>query len=767
MSERPAARRSNFLTDIVEADLAAGRHSKVVTRFPPEPNGYLHIGHAKSIALNFGLAEQYGGVCHLRLDDTNPVTEDTDYVESIQHDVAWLGGRWDGEVRYASNYFGRMYELAERLVREGKAYVDQQTVEEIRKNRGDFVTPGVASPYRDRPASESLELLRRMKAGEFADGACVLRARIDMAHANVLMRDPLIYRIRHAHHHRTADEWCIYPMYDYAHPLEDAIEGITHSICTLEFETNRELYDWFLDHTGPWNPRPRQYEFARLALGYTVMSKRKLLQLVTEKRVSGWDDPRMPTVAGMRRRGVTPQALRDFADLIGVAKNNSMVDIGKLEFCIRQDLEKQTRRALAVLRPLAVTLTNWPADMVEKLQIPWWPGDAAKGSREVPFAKHLFIEQEDFSEDPPADWKRLAPGREVRLYGAYFVKCDGVDRDPATGAITGLRCTVDLHSKGGTAADGRQPAATLHWVAAKTALHGEVRLYDRLFNVEQPDADGDFLAHLNPESLQVLTARTEPALARAQPGEAFQFVRQGFFVADAVDTRDGVPVWNRTISLRDTWARPSAPPKAAARAVADKAVKAAAPAAQEQAAARLAWLETQPDLKALAAQVGAEPLAFAAFAQDPSAVAFLRATLACGADAEAAYRWQRNELAGAMTSRKLTSVPLEAPRFAAFLGLVTSGAITAGAAKRLLEHLVDHGGEPDQLVDQLGLRRVEDSSVLDGAVQTVLQQHAAEVARYRAGETKLLAVLLGATMRAAKGADAQAARATLLRLLGS
>jgi glutaminyl-tRNA synthetase len=767
MSDRPASRRSNFLTDIVDADLAAGRHTKVVTRFPPEPNGYLHIGHAKSIALNFGLADQYGGVCHLRLDDTNPVTEDTDYVESIQHDVAWLGGNWDGEVRYASNYFGQMYALAERLVTDGKAYVDGQTVEEIRKNRGDFTTPGVASPYRDRPIEESLDLLRRMKAGEFADGTCVLRARIDMGHANVLMRDPLIYRIRHAHHHRTGDEWCIYPMYDYAHPLEDAIEGITHSICTLEFETNRELYDWFLDHTGPWSPRPRQYEFARLALGYTVMSKRKLLQLVVDKRVSGWDDPRMPTVAGMRRRGVTPEALRDFADLIGVAKNNSMVDIGKLEFCIRQDLEKKSPRALAVLKPLAVTLTNWPADMVEKLNIPWWPSDPSKGSRVVPFAKHLMIERDDFSEEPPADWKRLAPGREVRLYGAYFVKCDSVDRDPITGAITGLRCTVDLHTKGGTAPDGRQPAATLHWVAAKTALDADVRLYDRLFSVEQPDAEGDFLAHLNTASLEVLAAKLEPALAQANPGERFQFVRQGFFVADAVESLPGAPVWNRTISLRDTWARPTAIAKPASRTAADKPAKPQSTAASDQAVARLAWLESEPELKALCAKVAAEPAAFAAFAQEELAVAFLRATLAAGADPETTFRWQRNELAGALASRKLAAAPFDAKAFAAFIGLVNSAAVTPAAAKRLLDHLCDSGGDPLQLVDQLGLRKMEDDGALEAAVRSVLDQHAGEVARYRAGETKLLPVLLGATMRAARGADAQAARATLLRLLAS
>ncbi len=766
MSDRPAVRRSNFLTDIIDADLAAGRHSRVVTRFPPEPNGYLHIGHAKSIALNFGLAQQYGGVCHLRMDDTNPVTEDTDYVESIQFDVKWLGGQWDGEVRYASNYFGKMYELAEALVLAGKAYVDHQTVEEIRKNRGDFNTAGVNSPFRDRSVQENLDWLRRMKAGELADGTCVLRAKIDMASPNLLMRDPLVYRIRHAHHHRTGDTWCIYPMYDYAHPLEDALEGITHSICTLEFETNRELYDWFLDQTGPWTPRPRQYEFARLALGYTVMSKRKLLQLVVEKRVSGWDDPRMPTVAGMRRRGVTPEALRDFADLIGVAKNNSMVDIGKLEYCIRQDLERTSRRALAVLKPLAVTLTNWPDSTIEQLTVPWWPGDASKGTRQVPFAKHLIIEHGDFAEEPAADWKRLAPGREVRLYGAYFVKCFGVDRDPLTKEINGLRCSVDLHTKGGTAPDGRQPAATLHWVAAKTALTADVRLYDRLFAVEQPDADGDFLQHLNPDSLTVLQARLEPALASAAPGDSFQFVRQGFFVADAKDSQPGAPVWNRTITLRDTWAKPAAPAKPAARPAAEVRAKPAAPQLGEGHQARLDWLEKHPEAKELCTQLGAEPSAFAAFAQNPADLEFLRQAIAGGARPADAFRWQRNELAGLLAARKTTTPPFGGKEFAAFVRLVTDATITTGAAKQLLEHWCEHGGDPLALVDHLGLRRVDDTAAIQVAVRQVMDQHSAEVLRFRAGEAKLLGVLLGAAMRAAKGADPQTVRATLLQQLG-
>ncbi|HEY6003817.1 MAG TPA: glutamine--tRNA ligase/YqeY domain fusion protein, partial [Anaeromyxobacter sp.] len=525
----------NFLAEIVEADLRAGRNGgRVVTRFPPEPNGFLHIGHSKSILLNFGLARAYGGRTHLRFDDTNPVTEETEYVEAIEADVRWLGCDWGEHLYYASDFFPKMYECAERLVREGKAYVDTQAQDRIREQRGSFERPGVNGPFRDRPREESLDLLRRMKAGEFPDGAMVLRARIDMAHPNVLMRDPLLYRIRHAHHHRTGDAWCIYPMYDYAHPLEDAFEGVTHSICTLEFESNRELYDWVLDSLGPWDPRPRQYEFARLALGYTVMSKRKLLQLVNEKRVSGWDDPRMPTIAGMRRRGVTPEALQDFAELIGVAKNNSVVDIGKLEFAIRGDLEKRSPRALAVLSPLKLVVTSWPAGKVEDLDVPWWPGDPARGSRKVPFGRELLVEREDFSLDPPKDWKRLAPGREARLAGAYVVRCEEVVRGP-TGEVVELRCTHDPASLGDPAAS-RRAAGTIHWVHATRSAPAEVRLYDRLFRVEMPDAEADFLQALNPESLAVARgARVEPALAAAEAGSRWQFLRQGYFFADPVD----------------------------------------------------------------------------------------------------------------------------------------------------------------------------------------------------------------------------------------
>jgi glutaminyl-tRNA synthetase len=753
------ARRSNFLTDIIDADLAAGRHTKVVTRFPPEPNGYLHIGHSKSILLNFGLAEQYHGVCHLRMDDTNPVAEDIDYVRSIQHDVEWLGGKWDGEVRFASDYFPRMYELAERLVQEGKAYVDSQDVEEMRKNRGDFGRHGVNSQYRERSIAENLDLLRRMKAGEFADGSHVLRAKIDMTHPNILMRDPLIYRIRHAHHHRSGDTWCIYPMYDYAHPLEDAIEGITHSICTLEFETNRELYDWFLDQTGPWQTRPRQYEFARLALGYTVMSKRKLLQLVQDKRVSGWDDPRMPTVAGMRRRGVTPEALRDFADRIGVAKNNSLVDIGKLEFSIRQDLEKQCPRALAVLKPLTVTLTNWPDDMVQQLDLPWWPNDQSKGTRKVPFSKHLYIDRDDFSADPPADWRRLAVGREVRLQGAYFVRCDGVERNPQ-GEVTGLRCSVDLHSRGGEAQDGRQPAATLHWVDARHSLAAEVRLYDRLFSVELPDGEGDFLQHLNSDSLQLVQARIEPALAEGP--ERVQFVRVGYFFRDAKDSQPGAPVWNQTISLKDSWTKTAQPARGAK-------AKAAAPATQPAAPATdwAALVAGNPILQALQTRYNLEVSALGRLAHDPARLAFFAAAVEVASDGPLTLRLVQNDLAGALAGAAISSLPFDAKAFGRVVADIAAGKLSPGSAKQLLPAWVKRGGDADSLVAELGLGAGVQGDALSEALANVLHAHAAEVARYRQGEIKLLAVLLGILMRQAKGCDPQAARSALLAQLQS
>ncbi|MBI1733001.1 MAG: glutamine--tRNA ligase/YqeY domain fusion protein [Gammaproteobacteria bacterium] len=547
----------NFIRRIIEDDLRAGTHGgRVHTRFPPEPNGYLHIGHAKSICLNFGLAADFGGLCNLRFDDTNPETEDVEYVESIQNDVRWLGFDWQERLFFASDYFERLHDYAVELIRRGKAYVDSLNAEEIRTLRGSLTEPGKESPHRNRSVEENLDLFARMRAGEFPDGAHVLRARIDMAAPNVNLRDPVIYRIRRATHHRTGDKWCIYPMYDFTHGLSDAIEHITHSICTLEFEDHRPLYDWFLDNlTTP--SRPRQYEFARLNLDYTVLSKRRLIALVEGGHVTGWDDPRMPTLAGIRRRGYTPEAIRDFCERIGVTKNDTCIDFAVLENSVREHLGHVAPRVMAVLDPVKVVIENYPAGQLEQLPAANHPQRPELGSRAVPFAREIFIEREDFMEDPPKGFHRLVPGREVRLRYAYFIKCIGVVKDPASGAITELRCAYDPATRGGDAPDGRKVKGTLHWVAAPAALDAEVRLYDRLFRVPDPDAaGGDWLGHLNPESAKVFTGcKLEPALRAAAAGSRYQFERLGYFCADAADSRPGAPVFNRTATLKDSWAK--------------------------------------------------------------------------------------------------------------------------------------------------------------------------------------------------------------------
>jgi glutaminyl-tRNA synthetase len=551
----------NFVDEIVQDDLRHGRLPRpLMTRFPPEPNGYLHIGHAKSIALNFGLAQRHGGVCNLRFDDTNPATEDVEYVESIQTDVRWLGFDWGERCYYASDYFERLYQWAEQLIREGMAYVDSQSQDEIRHNRGDYHRPGVDSPYRTRTVDENLDLFRRMRAGEFADGAHVLRAKGDMRSTDLNVRDPLMYRIRHARHHRTGDAWCIYPIYDYAHGQSDAIEGITHSICTLEFQNHRPLYEWFLKSLHIEAP-PRQIEFARLNLSYTVLSKRRLQELVEGKHVGGWDDPRMPTLAGLRRRGYTPEAIRAFCDRIGVSRRDGVVDVTLLEHSVREDLNARSPRLMAVLRPLKVIIENLPEGEVVTFDAPLHPEKPELGSRTIALTRELFIEREDFMEDPPKKFFRLAPGREVRLRYACFLKCESVEKD-AAGNITALRCTWDPTTRGGDAPDGRKVKATLHWVSAAHAVDAEVRLYDRLFKVENPmdvPEGQSYLQHVNPDSLERLTGcKLEPRLASAAPGERFQFERLGYFCADAKDHHTAAPVFNRTIALADAWAKLSA-----------------------------------------------------------------------------------------------------------------------------------------------------------------------------------------------------------------
>jgi glutaminyl-tRNA synthetase len=547
----------DFIRQIIADDVAAGKHGgEVITRFPPEPNGYLHIGHAKSICLNFGISQEgEGRRCHLRFDDTNPTKEDVEYTDSIQEDVRWLGFDWGEHLYFASDYFQQLYEYAVDLIKNGKAYVDSLAAEEIRAHRGTLTEPGKESPYRNRPVEENLELFEKMKNGDLEEGECVLRARIDMASPNLNLRDPTIYRIRKATHHRTGDTWCIYPMYDFAHGQSDAIEGITHSLCTLEFENHRPLYDWLLDNL-PVPSRPRQIEFARLNLTYTVMSKRRLLELVNEGYVSGWDDPRMPTLSGLRRRGYTPEAIRNLCARVGVAKFESIVDIQLLEHCLREDLNKRAPRVMAVLKPLRLVIENYPEGEVDELDAINNPEDPEAGTRKVPFSRVLYIEQDDFREDPPKKFFRLAPGREVRLRYAYFITCKEVIKDEQTGEIKELRCTYDPATRGGDAPDGRKVKATMHWVSAEHALPAEVRVYDHLFTQPNPMEAEDFKSTINPDSLEVLKpCYVEPSLRGAEPGAQYQFERLGYFCVDSRDSKPDGLVFNRTVTLRDTWAK--------------------------------------------------------------------------------------------------------------------------------------------------------------------------------------------------------------------
>jgi glutaminyl-tRNA synthetase len=558
MPPKDPAPSRDFIREIIDRDNETGKHGgRVHTRFPPEPNGYLHIGHAKSICLNFGIAEEYGGLCNLRFDDTNPTKESEEYVNSIMEDVRWLGFDWGDRLFYASDYFQTLYEYAIKLITKGRAYVCDLSGDEVREYRGTLTAPGRESPYRNRSIAENLELFERMKAGEFPNGSRTLRAKIDMAHGNINMRDPVLYRILHASHHRTGDAWCIYPTYDFTHGQSDSIERITHSICTLEFEDHRPLYDWCIRELEIF--APQQIEFARLNLTYTVMSKRMLMELVNGKHVSGWNDPRMPTISGLRRRGYTPEAIRTFCDRIGVAKRESTVDLALLEHTIREDLNKRAARVLAVLKPLKVVIENYPEDQTEELEAINNPEDPSAGSRMVPFSREIYIEQDDFREDPPKKFHRLFPGSEVRLRYAYFITCKDVVKDERTGEIIELRCTYDPASRGGHSPDGRKVKGTIHWVSAKHAIDAEIRLYDTLFAKENPldvEEGEDFTSALNPRSLETLTGgKLEPGLADARPGDLYQFERQGYFCVDAVDSRLGRPVFNRTVTLRDTWAK--------------------------------------------------------------------------------------------------------------------------------------------------------------------------------------------------------------------
>ena len=772
--------RSDFIRDIIDDDLRSGRHGgRVVTRFPPEPNGYLHIGHAKSICLNFGIAEQYGGRCNLRFDDTDPEKEEVEYVDSIQRDVAWLGFSYGERALYASDYFEEMYQLAEGLIRAGKAYVDHLSDEEIKEYRGSLSEPGRPSPYRDRSVEENLALFRQMRAGDLADGTCVLRARIDLAAPNMKMRDPVLYRIRHAHHYRTGDAWPIYPMYDWAHPLGDGIEGVTHSICTLEFENNRELYDWVVDNTGVSErrnlSRPRQYEFARLNLDHTVMSKRKLLRLVEEGHVGGWDDPRMPTIAGMRRRGYRPEAIRAFADLIGVAKVNSTVDIGKLEFCVRDDLNWTAPRVLGVLRPLTVTITSWPEDEVEQLTAPYFPPDVGKpGERSLPFGREILIEREDFAADPPAGFQRLAPGRTVRLRHGYCITCDEVVEEG--GEVVGL---LAHHVPGsvGTNPPDVKVSGVIHWVSAAHTVPAEVRLYDRLFTVPRPEeAPGDLGANLNPESLRVVSgARLETSLAAAEPGSRWQLERVGYFVFDAEDSRPGAPVLNRVVTLRDSWAgRAEAVP--------------APVASEEEARRRSAKASTRPPKRSrteyraearlrdpvLAGRFTAWPAAHGISEGDADLLTGERATgdlfeaaVVTGAPGPAVARWIINELPRETGERELADIPLTGAGLGALVKAVESGTITGPAAKEVFAEMMQRGGDPDQIIAERGLAQLSDEAAIAALVDEVLAANPDKVVQYRGGKTALSGFFVGQVVRASQGrANPQVVQKLLAERLG-
>jgi glutaminyl-tRNA synthetase len=742
-----ASERNDFIRDIIDDDLRAGRYTKIATRFPPEPNGYLHIGHAKSICLNFGIAQDYQGICNLRYDDTNPTKEDVEYVESIERDVRWLGFA-PTSVLFSADYFPKMYELAERLVREGKAYVCDLTEDQIKEYRGTLSEPGRPSPWRDRSVDENLDLLRRMKSGEFPDGARVLRAKIDMASANMKMRDPLLYRIRHAHHHRTGDQWCIYPMYDWAHPLEDGVEGITHSICTLEFENNRELYDWVLDNTGPWNPRPHQYEFARLALEYTVMSKRKLLTLVKDKHVRSWDDPRMPTISGMRRRGYSPEAMRAFADMIGVAKANSMVDIGKLEYCVRDDLNQNAPRVLGVLRPVEVEVTG--SVDARAIDAPYFPPDVGKpGTRPLPVSNRIYIDREDWSDDPPADFKRLALGRTVRLRHGYAITADEVAARDGAGHVTKLRAHV---------VEGGKGLGVIHWVDAATSVPAEVRLYGRLFKVAQPEeGGGDFLEQIDPSSLEIVEgARVEQSLAKAAVGSRWQLERVGYFRVDE-DARPGLLVLNRITTLREApIAQREAPSEKKENAKAKTRPKSKSPAEyREEARNRDPFLA---ETFAAAQAMGLPEEQADLLSADAATARLFRDTVKL-APAALVAKWMINELPRALAGREIGV--LTADRFGELLGQLEASTLTPAVAKSALGEMISTG----KRVSELALAQAKPVE-LGPVVDAVIAANPDKAAQYKAGKTGLLGFFVGQVMKSSPGADAAAVNQALRARLG-
>jgi glutaminyl-tRNA synthetase len=753
--DRPGPGHSDFIREVIEDDLRTGKHGgRVVTRFPPEPNGYLHIGHAKSICLNFGIADQYGGRCYLRFDDTNPLTEGAEYVESIVQDVEWLGFSFGDRPLYASDYFQEMYELARELIREGQAYVDDLGEEEIKEYRGSLGVPGQPSLYRDRTPRENLARFEEMRAGQLPDGSCVLRARIDLGAPNMKMRDPLLYRIRHARHHRTGDAWPIYPMYDWAHPISDGIEGVTHSLCTLEFENNRELYDWVIQNTHVAErhgfSRPHQYEFARLNLDYTVLSKRKLLTLVEEGRVSGWDDPRMPTIAAMRRRGISADAIRAFADLVGVAKVNSTVDIEKLEFCVRDDLNWTAPRVLGVLRPLKLTITSWPEDRLLDLTGPYFPADVGKpGERTIPLARQILIDRDDFSLDPPARYQRLAPGRTVRLRYGPCITCDEVVLD---GEEVGEICCHHVPDSIGRNPPGVKVSGVIHWVPDARSLPAEVRLYDRLYLERRPDEGSG--GELNPDSLEVVSgARLEPSLAGAEPGSRWQLERVGYFVVDTRDSQPGAPVLNRISTLRDSWQGRSQPVEAQIQR--PRAKTTTRPPRKSRIEYRAEGRLRDP---VLADRFATWPSMFGLAEEEVDLLTGDRATgdlfadaVHSGAPARAAARWIINELPRELGDRSLEETPLTGQGLAALLQAVESGEVTGPAAKDVFAEMVTGGGDPLQIIAARGLAQISDEGTIAGIVSEVLQANPDKVDQYRAGKTGLMGFFVGQVVRSTQG----------------
>ncbi len=748
--EAGADTKRNFIRAMIERDLEAGKyHGKVTTRFPPEPNGYLHIGHAKSICLNFGLAQSYNGNCHLRFDDTNPVKEDTEYVDSIQHDVKWLGFDWGDNLFFASDYFEKMYDYAIGLIKEGRAYVCSLKEDEIREYRGTVKEAGKHSPYRTRTVEENLDLFERMRAGEFKDGEHVLRAKGDMAAANMKLRDPLLYRIRHAHHHRTGDKWCIYPMYDYAHCLSDSIERITHSICTLEFENNRDLYDWFLSEVSAPTPRPEQTEFARLSLTYTVMSKRKLLQLVQEGLVSGWDDPRMPTIAGMRRRGYTAEALQDFCERIGVAKANSLVDVAQLEYSVRDDLNHRSPRVMCVLDPIKVVIENYPEDKVEMLDAPYWPHDIPKeGTRGVPLTREVFIERDDFMENPPKKFYRLSPGNEVRLRYGYVIRCNEVIKD-AAGHVVELRCSYDVDTLGKNP-EGRKVRGAIHWVSATESIEAEIRLYDRLFSVEQPDAyDGDFKDTMNQDSLVVQKGYVEPSVKSADAGDRFQFERQGYFYRD-IESSDSKLVFNRTVALKDSWARQQVAP--AVEAPKPKEEKKSKPKAKKQEPVAKSFSpEQEAEMKRLTDAYGIGSGDAETFVANGDLLAFFEDALKHHDNARAIANWVVNDVMRELKDGALSELKFGASEVAELVKLIDDGSISGKIAKTVFAELVKVGGSPTQIVEDKGLKQLTDPAEVQPIVDKILAANEEAVAQYRGGKTNRMGFFVGQVIKETGG----------------